>query len=130
MQVFSSSKQRKCFSLKLKDRTPSAPRRVNSKLISADPGLKSLLVAQLKQKFDELNTNRPLNEQVASLLRRNLENIPSIQDVSTNLGLHERTLKRRLQKLGTSYQEILINLRINRSIELLEKSNYKIDEIC
>lgn len=104
--------------------------KLDSKLITADPALKSLLVTQLKQKLDELNTNRPLNEQVASIIRQNLENVPSIQDVATNLGLHERTLKRRLQKLGTSYQEILINLRINRSIELLKKSDYKIDEIA
>lgn len=103
---------------------------LNSKLIGADPGLKSLLVSQLKQKLEELKINKPLNEQVASILRNNLERVPTMEEVATSLGLHERTLKRRLRSLGTSYQEVLINIRINRAMELLNKSNYKIDEIA
>lgn len=105
-------------------------KKLTSKLPTADVALKSLLMHQVKQKLEELKVSKPLDEQVADILSKNLADMPSIKQVASLLGLHKRTLKRRLQSLDTSYRNIVTNLRVERAKRLLRESNYRIDDIA
>ena len=66
---------------------------------------------------------------VRGLIIKNLENIPSIETVAEQLGLHPRTLRRRLTRHGTSFRELLNQVRVEVAKVQLVSSSKSITEI-
>ena len=64
------------------------------------------------------------------LIYKNLTAIPSLDLVSQQLYMTPRTLHRRLQKEGTSYQKLLDEVRHSLAIKYLESGLLNIQEIA
>ncbi len=63
-------------------------------------------------------------EQVERALRQDLAGRNTIADVAKELGMSERSLRRRLAESGMSFQALLDGLRKGRALELLGQSGH------
>lgn len=70
------------------------------------------------------------SERVRGILRRNLTNVLSLEDVAERLRVSPPTLRRRLQdESGCGFQELKDRVRQEVAIRLLQKSRLSLDEI-
>ncbi|UZE95956.1 AraC family transcriptional regulator [Alkalimarinus alittae] len=71
---------------------------------------------------------------IVAKVRRSLQadpdRIPSMEEVSEGLHMTSRTLRRQLQAFGTSFQDLLSQIRKKRAIELLQNTDKSVDEIA
>lgn len=66
---------------------------------------------------------------VYQLLMKSRGAFPSASEAAVELGLSERSLHRKLAETGTSYRQILDNVRLRRARELLDNSDLPMAEI-
>lgn len=71
-----------------------------------------------------------ITREVRALLARHLDAVPSLEDVAELLQVSSRTLRRNLKKQGTSYVEIVEDLRRETAISKLLNSNQSITDIA
>ena len=84
------------------------------------------------QKFLE-NINNQQQElllKIKELLASSAGEIPSFESVADYVYVSPRTLNRRLKAMGTSYKDIISDLRKRQAIEFLSGNNLSIDEIA
>ncbi len=67
---------------------------------------------------------------VRLLLARRLDTSPTMEQVAERLGMSSRTLRRKLEKEGTIYEQLLTRLRLELGREMLTQTNYPIAEIA
>lgn len=88
-----------------------------------------------------IDTNRhawppgPASEAIASRVREVLRvelraGNPSLDTVADRLGLHPRTLTRRLHRVGTSHQKVLDGLRYELAIDYLRRPEMPLREVA
>ena len=97
-----------------------------------DPRLAQLLHAQAEQRLaDKRRAAASLAEQVQDHLR-SLDDLSAAQParIAGRLGMSERTLRRRLEGAGTSYREILDNVRRQCAFTLLEGGQLRVGEVA
>ncbi|WP_313517760.1 AraC family transcriptional regulator [Pseudomonas sp.] len=100
-------------------------------LRQADASLLRTLEAHALALMAELDTDEPLPLRVKNLLRQLLrDGLPSKERVAEKLHLSLRTLQRRLQEAGTSYQQVLDDLRQELAEHYLLGSHLPIQEIA
>jgi len=75
----------------------------------------------------ELNTHTQAVEQ---LIASDIRNTPSIDEVSSELHLTPRTLRRRLAQEGTNFQSIIMRLRAKLATNLLLNSKLTVSQIA
>jgi len=68
-------------------------------------------------------------EQVKSQLGKNLMNSPKLAQIAAILGQSERSLQRQLKQQGTSYQQLLADVRLHHAQDYLQYSNLSILQI-
>lgn len=83
-------------------------------------------LAMLVQQFDKDSWTI----QVKNTLRKNMEQMPELDDVSRALDLHPQTLRRRLASEGSSFSEIKSQLRRDVALHFLGKRGISIEEIA
>jgi AraC-like DNA-binding protein len=66
---------------------------------------------------------------VRILVRRQLQNIPELNDVATTLEVHPQTLRRRLAAEGTTFKDIKFQVRRDTALHFLGKQGLSIEEI-
>ncbi|MDF1629587.1 MAG: AraC family transcriptional regulator [Alcanivoracaceae bacterium] len=90
----------------------SSPMSLQHRLRQPDPQLHSTLEAHAARKLQSLGIETTLTQKVRNRILSSLtERLPRKEQVAEDLGLNVRTLHRRLQDEGTSWQDILDNLR-------------------
>lgn len=70
-----------------------------------------------------------LNEKITQLFVERLGNYPSIEALSSELGMSSRTLRRYLKSEGTSYQQLLDDVRYRLARHYLLNTQITIEEI-
>jgi len=102
-----------------------------------DVKLKTLLEGPdrlLAESSGRLMTRMGIGEDLISsvnrLLLSNPGEFPRLDSVARRLSLGARTLRRRLQELGTSYQKLLDEIRCELATEYLRSTNLTIQEIA
>lgn len=70
-----------------------------------------------------------ITSKAANLLRSELPEPPSLEQLSRALGLSERTCKRRLQDCGTHYQKLLSELRLIQARDWLQRRVYNVTQL-
>lgn len=88
--------------------------------------LRHPVLTMLVQQFDK----NSWTIQVKKTLRRNMEQMPELDDVSRTLDLHPQTLRRRLASEGSSFSEIKSQLRRDVALHYLGKQGISIEEIA
>lgn len=93
------------------------------------------LISQMAQKHcdDQLMNAEPMQQGIITRVRKCLEAekgvYPNLEQVSDQLNMSSRSLKRKLKAADSSFQLILDNLRKTEAIEYLCHSDQTIDEI-
>ncbi len=96
----------------------------------ADPRLSQMARSQCEEEMVDIKTPPALLGQVKRIVLAEVGNFPNVDEVAEQLYMSSRTLKRKLQQLGTSYQKILDSLRRGLAVEYLTRSEHTIDEIA
>ncbi|MGB2247900.1 MAG: AraC family transcriptional regulator [Alcanivorax sediminis] len=104
--------------------------RLDSPLQFADPRLARMAADQCEQEMATIKAPPALLGQVRRIILTGGGRFPSVEEVASELHMSSRTLKRKLQQLGTSYQEILDGLRKGLAVEFLTQSDHTVDEIA
>jgi AraC-like DNA-binding protein len=88
--------------------------------------LRHPVLAMLTQHYDRSSwTSR-----VKKLLRKDLEHMPELEPVAALLDIHPQTLRRRLNKEGTSFSELKGQVRRDVALHYLGKQGLSIEEIA
>jgi len=64
------------------------------------------------------------------LLHNFNKNYPSLPEIAKRLNMSERTIKRHLQAQGTSFLQLLNEIRFKEAKKLLAKEQYNIQDIA
>ena len=76
-------------------------------------------IAALDREMAQYRSSQTVLQKVELLCLTELSNSPTAQSIASNLGMSERTLRRELAKMGTSFRDTVQTLRKQRAVELL-----------
>ncbi|MDX2092079.1 MAG: AraC family transcriptional regulator ligand-binding domain-containing protein [Kofleriaceae bacterium] len=97
-------------------------------LSSADPVAARLAIEQCERELSAV-VDAGLASRIRGMLAARVE-LPSVGELARELHMSERTLKRKLADLGTTYSAIRDDLRRQRALLLLENRELSIGEIA
>jgi AraC-like DNA-binding protein len=97
-------------------------------ILTADPVAAALAREQCERELSALGEGARLAVRVRALVRE--RRFPAIAAAAKELAVSERTLKRRLAELGTSYSEIVDEARQHEALHLLAEARLSADEIA
>jgi len=98
---------------------------------NASEELLLLLSERANRLLQGLSQSSGIASRIASLMASQLNSaVPDKSVIAAQLGMGERTLQRRLQEEGTSYQEILDNARHYLARELLRNTSLPLAEVA
>ncbi|MEO8837832.1 MAG: AraC family transcriptional regulator ligand-binding domain-containing protein, partial [Herbaspirillum sp.] len=100
------------------------------KLTYANPITAALVRETCDQLLAELRSASGLASQVFSMLMQGPGHFPDIENIAERLHLTARTLRRKLQTQGVSYQTILTDVRRQLAIGYLRKTHMNIEDIA
>lgn len=100
-------------------------------LMMADPVASNEAVKRLERELSLLDEQDvSLLARVRELLSQEGDELPSLSSCAKRLAMSERTLKRKLQRAGTSYQKLLDDTRLVRATTLLESSDAPVEKVA
>jgi AraC-like DNA-binding protein len=77
-------------------------------------------------RFDQSRCMQSVQDALANLQ----DGVPSLHVITRRLGISERTLRRRLKSVGTSYNEILKEMRATAAKNLLRDKMVTVDRVA
>jgi AraC-like DNA-binding protein len=101
--------------------------------LAGDPHLGKLAIDQLERHLKarrKLATRTVTLASVRSCLRAQLGGDPSLPSVARKLGLGPRTLQRQLDRFGTSFHQLLEEVRCARAIDFLRDTDESVERIA
>ena len=100
-------------------------------MVNRDPQLISVLLPGLELAVAKDDRERTLVDDVRSALSETMCGArPAIADVAKSLGMSARTMQRRLGELGTTYQDVLDDVRRRSARRLLANTDLGMGEIA
>jgi AraC-like DNA-binding protein len=99
-------------------------------LLMSDTASMQLAVKQCEQELAALGHFSPFIREVRSLVHDSNAGFRSLEAVAEMLNLSERTLKRQLAQEGTTYSDILEDMRRQEAIRLLLNSSESLERIA
>ncbi|MCG8316886.1 MAG: AraC family transcriptional regulator, partial [Pseudomonadales bacterium] len=99
-------------------------------LTMSDPVSRQLMEAQCRKELAAIDKNVPLLIKVKQLMGAESGRFPKLEDIASQCCMSERTFKRRLAELGTSYQVLLDSERERKAVEYLRHTRKTVDEIA
>lgn len=103
---------------------------LDTPIFSANAVTARLMARECEREIARLGRTQDLVSQVQDLLQDQKPNYPSLKNVAQSLFMSDRSLKRRLNLMGTSFREILNEQRKRDSAELLNTSTLSVDKIA
>jgi transcriptional regulator GlxA family with amidase domain len=95
-----------------------------------DRYMQATLQAQIDQLLAVDQPRNDLVESIMNLLRASVDEVPGLAAIGATLNLSERTLRRRLSDLNTSYQQLIDQVRYECALDLLKRSDMPLVEIA
>lgn len=92
--------------------------------------LREFCLRECGKVLDDFKPRNTLADEIETLLRSSSGTIPPLPEVASALNISPRTLSRRLMKEGTSYRQIVENLRKRLALEYLSTSRLQQKEIA
>jgi len=103
---------------------------LNTPIPTHNPKILNILKEQANAAIADQKHRDPLSRQVERLILENISSgVLSIDMVANSLKIHRSTLHRKLQETGTSFQELLRDIRKNLSVYYLNQG-LKLDQIA
>ena len=98
-------------------------------LAEADSATARVCEESCARLLDGMEIGEDIVSRVCHLVLSSPGDFPRLDAVAASLSMGSRTLRRKLQQLGTSYQKILDDVRRQLALEYLETTNLSIQEI-
>jgi AraC-like DNA-binding protein len=106
-------------------------KRLETKLASADPSLHLVLREHAERLLAELAPGDTLVEQVRAQVLSTLKEGPlAASDVAAKMGVTRRTLTRRLRQQGTSFTQLLEDVRGQAAVHYLTATDHTVEDIA
>lgn len=96
----------------------------------ADPRTHAMAREMCEQLLDEVNRAGGVAADIRRLLIEQPGRYPSIEAIAEKLEMYPRALRRRLEAEGTSYRDLLAEVRMRLAIEYLRKTQMTNEEIA
>ncbi|MFA5939722.1 MAG: AraC family transcriptional regulator [Sinimarinibacterium sp.] len=103
---------------------------VDAPLPQSDSTVARLCLEQCRQLLDARQVRSGLSAKVRDMLLRGSSEMPDIKAVSTSLHVAPRSLRRHLEQEGTSFRELLDEVRLTLAEEMLDTGRIKLSEIA
>lgn len=98
-------------------------------LIMADPVAAKLAIEQCERELSLLGEADDIPMRIRAVLNQGHGHYPDLETVAARLFMSSRTLKRRLQQHGLSFQQLLDDVRRRDAIRLLENPGLTLEQI-
>jgi AraC-like DNA-binding protein len=99
--------------------------------VTHNSDLLTLMVPQLEVALQERKNERSLADDVRVALSRSMSgDRPSVEKIAKELGMSSRTLQRRLESVGATYQGLLDEVRRESARRLLAKTDIDAEEVA
>ncbi|MEM1114332.1 MAG: AraC family transcriptional regulator ligand-binding domain-containing protein [Pseudomonadota bacterium] len=107
-------------------------RHLDAELVRDEAQLEAFLpLAPYHVVIEPLAAERSITHRIREILGSDLrDELPSFEDLTALLNMSARTLRRRLEKEGTSYQRIKDNARRDVAISLLSRDGLTVSEVA
>lgn len=99
-------------------------------LIYANAALEAAAQQECEAELVKLRLNSDISSVVRMEIRNEMGRLPSIELIAERLHMSSRTLKRRLQDAGTTYQKIKDDERCRKAMYLLESTGDNLEKIA
>ena len=103
---------------------------INRPAVLADRTTHAVTRELCEQLSSEVNRGDGIAADIRRILIEQQGQFPSIEALAERLGLHPRALRRRLEAKGTSYRDLLAEVRMRLATEYLLKTHMTNDEIA
>jgi len=100
------------------------------RLAMHDPYVRDTMISQLDGLHLEACTKTDLLNTIERSLLKDLQNVPSLHSIARDMNMSERTLRRRLDELAFSFQDIHDSVRKMKSFELLQDARYSLQDVA
>jgi len=100
------------------------------KIATYDPLTHRQTLNYLQMAVTQESMGEELIESVERIIRRDLQQAPSLTSVAAQLCMSDRTLRRRLAENNLTYQSVLDEVRKSRALALLNNSRLSVEEIA
>lgn len=97
---------------------------------TADPTSSRFAIRLVEEVLARYEGGEDLVERVRRFLLSNPGTFPDIEEVSAGFSMSSRSLRRKLRERGTSFREILDELRMDLALDYLENSKLTIEQIA
>jgi AraC-like DNA-binding protein len=98
-------------------------------LVSADPIASQVAINQCEAELSALGERKRVAMKVRDLLTQSETRYPTIETIAEQLHMSDRTLKRQLAAEGTSYTNVVDEVRYRHAVSLLSRSDFTIEQI-
>lgn len=98
-------------------------------LVNADPIASQVAINQCEAELSAMGERKRLAMKVRDLLKQSEERYPTIETIAEKLHMSDRTLKRQLAAEGTSYSNVVDEVRYRHAISLLSRSDFSLEQI-
>ena len=102
---------------------------LDNELSKADPNIARICEESCRNLLNQMEIEQGLVSQICHILLSQPGNFPSLDVIADRLHIGTRTLRRRLQQLGTSYQQILDDVRHELATEYLLNTDLAVHEV-
>ena len=99
-------------------------------ILLADARTHAMAREMCEQLLEEVNRLGGIASDIRQVLIQQPGQFPSLETIAKDLGVHPRALRRKLEAAGTSYRELLAEVRMKLGIEYLRKTKMTNDEIA
>jgi AraC-like DNA-binding protein len=104
---------------------------MNRPVIGYDVSLFALFDALIQERVNTLTDKKSFQDLVKNLLLTEFKvQIPSVEIIASRLNMTPRTFQRKLLEEGTTYRKLSGSVRKELALQLIKKSNHKMEEIA
>jgi AraC-like DNA-binding protein len=102
---------------------------LNKPLKHANSLTKKILEQECRQLLQRLNEHATVKEKIRHELMFAEEDFPTLDQLASRINMPERTIRRKLTMEGTSYKDILSEIRQHLALELIRAGDYSMEKI-
>lgn len=102
----------------------------NEPILTANYELQSVLLQKASAMSDTIGDRQPLKERICTYLLANAYlGIPTLEGIAANFNTSARSLQRKLQEEGVTYQQLADSIRKSLAVHYLESGKYPVKEV-
>jgi AraC-like DNA-binding protein len=102
----------------------------NEPILTANYELQKLMLEKMREQTTLVRNEIPLSERIINYLNTNAYlGISSLEEIAANFNSSPRTLQRKLQEEGVSFQQLADSVRKSIAMHYLQSGNYPVKEV-